>query len=656
MFSSTDSDSTPELSPSSAGSSRCTSVCSCLSDHSKEAPGLSGTKPIPTRAEDDETPADPQQEDIPLLDVLIIGAGPCGLAVAARIREETPSAMFTDDEHQRYHWIKKHSGKMKIVQARRKIRGVNAEKYVSPSCCSDQEKKEGGASMEAPREGMVNEDRKILVLDAHGSDWMTRWKSLFRAYEIPHLRSPMFFHVDPMDRDGMLGYARETGRERELLELHGCVGQELSKHRKKKKMKMHARGQHRPREVEIDERDRKDYFCPSSSLFEDYCDSIARRYHLDPNTMIQKGQVSDIQYDIFVESGISDRKTFLVRTSDGRTFYAKAVVCAVGPGLQKLMPWKLTPEEEGGGCHSSELKPGEFLPVHLQEKIKKGHRTDVVVVGGGLTSSQVVDNAVRKGVDTVWYIMRGPLKVKHFDMTLNWVGKFRNYEKAIFWTADTVEEKLAMINEARNGGSINVRMHKALKQHIASGRVKLCTYTQITSHKYDPKSMTWTLETDNHIPNFPGYEGQGGIDYIYFATGMNARIDNMPFMQNILAQYPAPVTPCGLPHLTTDLEYAPGLPLFFTGRLATLHLGPGGPNLEGARAGAERIAWALGDLWEKQDKEEKKKMQKLMIEEDKKEGGRDFKEEEAQEKAERALYAFSGLGNRFEALEILSAA
>ena len=48
-------------------------------------------------------------------DVLIVGAGPGGLAVAARLREPTPSAVFTDAEHNRYQWVKKHSGRMNLL-------------------------------------------------------------------------------------------------------------------------------------------------------------------------------------------------------------------------------------------------------------------------------------------------------------------------------------------------------------------------------------------------------------------------------------------------------------------------------------------------------------------------------------------------------------
>lgn len=64
---------------------------------------------------------------------------------------------------------------------------------------------------------------------------MQRWNNAFRTLEIKQLRSPMFFHVDPGDRDGMLAYTQEVGREEDLWEISGCVGKEMSKHKKKKR-------------------------------------------------------------------------------------------------------------------------------------------------------------------------------------------------------------------------------------------------------------------------------------------------------------------------------------------------------------------------------------------------------------------------------------
>lgn len=64
---------------------------------------------------------------------------------------------------------------------------------------------------------------------------MSKWNTLFSMLEISHLRSPMFFHPDPHDRDGLLAYAHNEGRECECLEIAGCVGKEISKHQMKKK-------------------------------------------------------------------------------------------------------------------------------------------------------------------------------------------------------------------------------------------------------------------------------------------------------------------------------------------------------------------------------------------------------------------------------------
>lgn len=181
-------------------------------------------------------------------DVIIVGAGPCGLAVAARLYEETPSAMFTDEEHQRYHWIKKHTGKMKLVQAGHgKISGVRAEKWDRRQkfACDDdkaafQRRISTDSASSAPSLSSSSltssaASFSTLVLDGSGDRWMQRWNNAFHVLEIKQLRSPMFFHVDPGDRDGMLAYTREMGREGDLWEIPGCVGKEMSKHKKKKR-------------------------------------------------------------------------------------------------------------------------------------------------------------------------------------------------------------------------------------------------------------------------------------------------------------------------------------------------------------------------------------------------------------------------------------
>ncbi|QGA12533.1 hypothetical protein EYB26_000177 [Talaromyces marneffei] len=538
-------------------------------------------------------------------DIIIIGAGPCGLAVAARLREETPSAMFTDEEHQRYHWIKKHQGKMSLARARTKrLYGtpLAASAYTTPNntCCG----------------GDGRGQYSTLVLDSSGTQWMARWNRAFETLKIDYLRSPMFFHVDPADRDGLLAYTRETGREKELYELSGCVGQELSKH-KRKKIRNLSRF---PREAEINERDRKDYFTPSTSLFADYCDSIIQRYGLnDESVQIQQSEVCDIKFGE-VEGSKDGSKLFTILTSHGQSFHSRAVVLAVGPGSTKLMPWKLSTEEELGACHSSEVGV-KFPSPALSRKIKNRETTHVVVVGGGLSSAQLADLAIGKGVTRVWHLIRGDMKIKHFDVGLNWVGKFKNYDKAVFWSADDDQERFEMLQTARDGGSITPQYQKILKQHVAKGWLSIHTRTVITSKNFDPKTHTWKITTDPPIDNFPEH-----IDYICFATGMKVNVNDMPLLQSMNRDYPIE-TINGLPCLTDDLTWKADVPLFVTGRLASLRLGPAAPNLEGARLGAERIAWGLQDVLGEQSDV-------------------DF----CSRAGKRLQKAFCGLGNRYESL------
>lgn len=132
-------------------------------------------------------------------DICVIGAGPNAIAQIARLREATPSALFSDQEHFRFHFLKKWAGQPKTDRKR----GLN----LKPKPKYD-----------------------LLVLD-RADTYMAGWHKAFEALQITHLRSPMFFHVDPSYVDALVSFAEASGRQSELREITNVVGKEHSKHK-----------------------------------------------------------------------------------------------------------------------------------------------------------------------------------------------------------------------------------------------------------------------------------------------------------------------------------------------------------------------------------------------------------------------------------------
>lgn len=151
---------------------------------------------------------------------------------------------------------------------------------------------------------------------------------------------------------------------------------------------------------------------------------------------------------------------------------------------------------------------------------------------------------------------------------LPWVGKYKNYHLATFWSADDDEERFNMVRDARGGGSITPEYKKILQSHESRKCLSTHTETQITGADWDEKSQTWEVETE------PMIEGLPRVDYVVYATGLEVGFKGIPCLRDLLEENEVRCVG-GMPRLTDDLMWNEEVPLFITGRLASLNLGPG---------------------------------------------------------------------------------
>ncbi|KAK5095222.1 hypothetical protein LTR24_003189 [Lithohypha guttulata] len=519
-------------------------------------------------------------------DIAIIGAGPCGLAVAARLSEKTPSALFTNDEHARY-W-KRHRQQANSLEQER-----NKRKTSTDSGYGSENEKRQRASF---RPSMV-------VLDANSNEWMATWKKRFRDLKISHLRSPLFFHPDPSDRDGLLAFAHEQDRVNELREIPNVVGKELSKHEKKRQQRR-KQARTTARHLRVDGRDQIDYYTPSTALFDCYCDSIIRRYRLDD--LVQQVTITDISYDPHGQG--TDQGLFTLSTSTEATLYSRIVIVASGtsspPSIPNFNQLPLPLQQTGSITHVF-APTGTNLPPHIHQKLTTTHSSNpinILIIGGGLTSAQLISLFLSHHPRIhIHLLLRHPkLKCKPFDIDLPWVSKTRNHVMSTFWSAPSDSDRISMLRTSRTGGSVNALFAHLLKTYAEQRRLTIHTSTHLVLDEtctWDPTLNLWTHLNIQPPPSVPSTATAPfpTIAHIVYCTGATPSLNAIPFLSTLRASHPI-TTLAGLPKLSEELSWSDEVPCFFTGALAALRLGPGAANLAGARSGAERVAWAVEEL------------------------------------------------------------
>ncbi|GAA5837254.1 hypothetical protein JCM9279_005631 [Rhodotorula babjevae] len=647
-------DDTDDASSTADTADSCTSASCCAPPTADD-----DLKPLPSSSLDaaNSTPTSAPSRPISIPEssfspLIVIGAGPHALALAARLSEPRPAALYSDLEHARLAWLQREDRGQRRDQAtrRKSVKGHwPARKLVEPATATlagagpalDPSRPSSPAASPPPS--------PIQVLDSSSSTWLGRWDSFFSGLSIEHLRSPMLFHPAPADANALVAYAQREGREDELLPIKGVVGAELSKHQRKK------RPQRVGRAPMINEREREDYHRPSSSLFRSFIQSdLVDRYALAPPPaphspaappLIAHTTVTAVSREVVHVRGREPERGLVVRStrSDGTEEVrgARAVVLAIGPSCAPSVPgvireavaasragreqeresasegpsagpWSKEAVCGEGWCHSTAFAMPGCGPMDgpLGERVRQGKPARVVVLGGGLTSAQIVDSLIEAGVPHVTLLSRSHIKVSAFDFPLSWVSKYANLDKMAFYSETDPHARHDMIRAARNGGSVNAHFYSVLKRHVKSGRLDLRTLTEVESAVLDPSAADadgpkWTLQIRTRIEDKAALAVPGAptstlstlsdVDYVVCATGSALDLGGVECVRPLLESHPVELVR-GLPRLTSDLQWREDVPFFVAGAYAMLELGPDALNLSGTRPGAERIAHRLGAL------------------------------------------------------------
>jgi hypothetical protein len=194
-----------------------------------------------------------------------------------------------------------------------------------------------------------------------------------------------------------------------------------------------------------------------------------------------------------------------------------------------------------------------------------------------LTSGHLALGAISRGAK-VHLMIRRQLAEKLFDAEPGWLGP--KYLKDFFAQPDW-GQRVMMIQQARNGGSMTPAIATQLRQQMRRGKIRIDENCQVVKTEW--LGENWRVECSDGSKH--------ECDYIWLSTGTKFDVTTEPLLKDILAAYPIP-TVKGLPVLDTCLRW-PGCELFIMGGLAALQVGPTARNLSGARMACEKIVPAI---------------------------------------------------------------
>ena len=521
-------------------------------------------------------------------ELVIVGAGPHALTLLLRLLEPDPDFLTDKVRHlqaespklQRpfrdvYRHIKDIARGPNATLKPKKKRGSNKKHSENPTIGKNKE------SLVPPPLTLHTVLNSVQVVDSNG-DWLACWKNNFEAIGISKLRSLMNAHADPYDHRSLEYYAEAYGRGEELITL--------------------------PHLTQRDAKFKGPYQVPSTKLFHDFHDALVKSYGI--RGIVQKGKVLSITP--MMDSSSNNENIFEVRICQGeeiRTVRTRRCVCALGPSFSdQQFFWEkdLENKHQENYTHISKkiLRSDKIVQWLLNnernKKVCKGSGNRFLIVGGGITSSQLIFRLLKCSTCTsVIFIQRSGSLSRHFDVKNEWMGPHRGKILDEFFSKN-MEERSMILKEARKGGSLPPELLETLRREERKNPNLNC------KESVEIDQIDWDNEEFQVIFN-DGSTAE--VDYIWLATGCENVIEKFSVLNNLRKVLPIKVVN-GLPVLSEDLSWASTSNdnvnenkwkflarkrLWCMGSIAGLQLGADALNIVGARHGAVKIAKAIRD-------------------------------------------------------------
>ncbi|WP_154836571.1 NAD(P)-binding domain-containing protein [Staphylococcus sp. Marseille-Q1834] len=300
------------------------------------------------------------------------------------------------------------------------------------------------------------------------------------------------------------------------------------------------------------------YQRPQTDMFMHHVHELVHRYRL--NDCHLQGYVNQIAR--------TDSK-WTITLANAQILHTDCVVLAQGCNHRPYIPSLF--ENESNVCHIFEK---EFNPAMYNQS---SH-----VVGSGISAAHLTLKLLNQSTDKIVHLwMNKDIDIHHFDADPGWLGP---KNMGPFLEITSSKKRMEVISQARHKGSMPQELYLRLKKHVQNGRL-------IIHHDQIIRLENHQIFTETSSTPY---------DFVLLATGFQATLLNQKMVQSLIQHEQAPLTQCGLPDITSDLEWLPQL--FVAGGLADLELGPFARNIMGGREAAQRIYNAFEKLNYSKDK------------------------------------------------------